>query len=111
MWLSRDSYRNPPRADLTTLDIHEKIVEIVPVHHRFGYRRYHDLLLPQCPEVDHKRGSRLYRQANLAPQSLGMLATKLICAIPLRLFSPLYEFCCTFRHSPGRRLGRNAASF
>lgn len=33
---------------------------------RFGYRRLHDLLRPDCPAVNHKKVYRLYREANLA---------------------------------------------
>jgi len=43
-----------------------KIVEIAPARRRFGYRRVHDLLRPDFPDVNHKRVYRLYRDANLA---------------------------------------------
>ena len=43
-----------------------RIVELAQVRRRFGYRRLHDLLRPDFPDVNHKRIYRLYRQANLA---------------------------------------------
>lgn len=64
--LSRDSHRHPPKANQATLDLHEKIVEIVHVRRRFGYRHIHDLLRLQFPGVNHKRMYRLYWQANLS---------------------------------------------
>ena len=64
--LSRDSYRNPPQPDQLTRDLGERIVDIAHVRRRFGYRRIHDLLLPEFPGVNHKRVYRLYKNANLA---------------------------------------------
>lgn len=64
--LSRDSYRNPPVVDEATQQLSAKIVEIAQVRRRFGYRRIHDLLRRQFPDVNHKRVYRLYSQAQLA---------------------------------------------
>jgi putative transposase len=63
--LSRDSYRNPPQPDQLTRDLCERIEDIARVRRRFGYRCIHDLLRPEFPHVNHKRGYRLYRDANL----------------------------------------------
>ena len=64
--LTRDSYRNPPQPDQLTRDLCERIVDIAHVRRRFGYRRIHDLLRSEFPQVNHKRVYRLYRDANLA---------------------------------------------
>jgi putative transposase len=64
--LSRDSYRNPPKDDQMTQELSGKIIEIAQARRRFGYRRIHDMLRPQFPNVNHKRVYRLYSQANLA---------------------------------------------
>lgn len=42
------------------------IIELAQVRRRFGYRRLHDLLRPEFPDVNHKKVYRLYREANLA---------------------------------------------
>ncbi len=42
------------------------IIDIAQVRRRFGYRRIHDLLRPEFPEVNHKRVYRLYSLAKLA---------------------------------------------
>jgi hypothetical protein len=42
------------------------IVDIAQARRRFGYRRIHDLLRPEFPEVNHKRVYRLYSIARLA---------------------------------------------
>jgi hypothetical protein len=65
--LSRDSYRNPPQADLATLELQEKIVEIAHVRRRFGYWRIHDLLRPEFrtpapPWADRSGGQRYPRR-------------------------------------------------
>nr|WP_157359552.1 IS3 family transposase [Caldimonas brevitalea] len=64
--LSRDSYRHPPQADAQTQALAGRIVEIAHERRRFGYRRIHDLLRPEFPNVNHKRVWRLYAAANLA---------------------------------------------
>ncbi len=43
-----------------------KIIEIAHARRRFGYRRIHDMLRPEYPNVNHKRVYRLYSEANLA---------------------------------------------
>src|SRR3546814_13743864 len=43
-----------------------RIIELVQVRRGFGYRRLHDLLRPEFPEVNHKKIYRLYRVASLA---------------------------------------------
>src|SRR5690606_37500231 len=42
------------------------IIELAQVRRRFGYRRLHDLLRPEFPDVNHKKVYRLYSEANLA---------------------------------------------
>ena len=49
-----------------TQELTGKIVEIAHARRRFGYRRIHDMLRPEFPGVNHKRGYRLYSEANLA---------------------------------------------
>jgi putative transposase len=41
-------------------------VGITHVRRRFGYRRIHDLLRPDLPQVNNKQVYRLYREANLS---------------------------------------------
>jgi putative transposase len=89
--LSRDSYRHPPKADQSTLDLHEKIVEIAHVRRRFGYRRIHDLLRPQFPSVNHKRVYRLYRQANLAVRQRKKSKRPINERVPLQLARTVNE--------------------
>ena len=64
--LSRDSYRHPPIADEATATLSAAIINIAQARRRFGYRRIHDLLRPEFPDVNHKRIYRLYCVANLA---------------------------------------------
>lgn len=64
--LSRDAFRHPPLPSAETLALSEKIVDLARVRRRFGYRRIHDLLRPEFPDVNHKKVYRLYREADLA---------------------------------------------
>jgi len=64
--LSRDSFRHPPEAPTATLALSARIIELAQIRRRFGYRRLHDLLAPEFPNVNHKKIYRLYREANLA---------------------------------------------
>ena len=64
--LSRDSYRHLPIADEVTATLRAAIINIAQARRRFGYRRIHDLLRPEFPDVNHKRIYRLYSAANLA---------------------------------------------
>ncbi|WP_230428350.1 IS3 family transposase, partial [Xanthomonas campestris] len=38
-------------------------VKLAQARRRFGYRRLHDLLRPEFPQVNHKKIYRLYREA------------------------------------------------
>jgi len=64
--LSRDSYRHPPVPSALNAELSGRIVELAHVRRRFGYRRIHDLLRPEYPQVNPKRVYRLYREAQLA---------------------------------------------
>lgn len=64
--LSRDSYRHPPVPDETTMALSTAIIDIAQARRRFGYRRIHDMLRPEFPNVNHKRVYRLYSVAKLA---------------------------------------------
>ena len=89
--LSRDSYRNPPVPDQQTAALSAAIVAIAQARSRFGYRRIHDLLRPEFPQVNHKRIYRLYRAATCtgacseladsAPADAGVCACAPIAAI------------------------------
>jgi putative transposase len=68
--LSRDSYRHPPVPDEATVALSTAIIDIAQARRRFGYRRIHDLLRPEFPNVNHKRMYRLYSVAKLAVQSM-----------------------------------------
>ncbi len=52
--------------DEQTASLSGAIVEVAHARRRFGYRRIHDLLRQEFPNVNHKRVYRLYRDANLA---------------------------------------------
>jgi len=64
--LSRDSYRHPPVPDQTSVALGAAIIDIAQARRRFGYRRIHDLLRPEFPQVNHKRVYRIYSAADLA---------------------------------------------
>jgi putative transposase len=89
--LSRDSYRNPPQPDQLTLDLCARIVDIAHVRRRFGYRRIHDLLRPEFPQVNHKRVYRLYRDANLAVRRRKKAKRPLNERVPLQLAQTVNE--------------------
>ena len=50
--LSRDSYRNPLVPDQQTAALSAAIIDIAQARRRFGYRRIHDLLRPEFPQVN-----------------------------------------------------------
>jgi len=89
--LSRDSYRNPPQPDQLTRDLFARIVDIAHVRRRFGYRRIHDLLRPEFPQVNHKRVYRLYRDANLAVRRRKKAKRPLNERVPLQLAQTVNE--------------------
>lgn len=89
--LSRDSYRNPPQPDQLTRDLCARIVDIAHVRRRFGYRRIHDLLRPEFPQVNHKRVYRLYRDANLAVRRRKKAKRPLNERVPLQLAQTVNE--------------------
>jgi putative transposase len=66
--LSRDSYRHPPVPDDATVALRTAIIDLAQARRRFGYRRIHDLLRPEFPNVNHKRLFRIYSNAKLAVQ-------------------------------------------
>jgi putative transposase len=89
--LSRDSYRNPSQPDQLSRDLCERIVDIAHVRRRFGYRRIHDLLRPEFPQVNHKRVYRLYRDANLAVRRRKKAKRPLNERVPLQLAQTVNE--------------------
>ena len=89
--LSRDSYRNPPQPDQLTRDLCARIVDIAHVRRRFFYRRIHDLLRPEFPQVNHKRVYRLYRDANLAVRRRKKAKRPLNERVPLQLAQTVNE--------------------
>ena len=64
--LSRDAFRHPPAPTEATVKLSAQIIELAQHRRRFGYRRLHDLLRPEYPDVNHKRIYRLYSEAGLA---------------------------------------------
>ena len=64
--LSRDAFRHPPEPTPATQALSARIIELARVRRRFGYRRLHDLLRPEFPDVNHKKIYRLYSEASLA---------------------------------------------
>ena len=89
--LSRDSFRNPPEPDQMTKDLSGKIVEIAHARRRFGYRRIHDMLRPEFPNVNHKRVYRLYSQANLAVRRRKKAKRPMSERVPLQLAQSVNE--------------------
>ncbi|HET6397298.1 MAG TPA: IS3 family transposase [Pseudoxanthomonas sp.] len=64
--LSRDAFRHPPEPTPATQALSARIIELAQIRRRFGYRRLHDLLRPEFPDVNHKKVYRLYSEASLA---------------------------------------------
>ncbi|MGJ4801932.1 IS3 family transposase [Luteimonas sp. SDU82] len=64
--LSRDAFRHPPEPTPATQALSARIIELAQLRRRFGYRRLHDLLRPEFPDVNHKKVYRLYSEASLA---------------------------------------------
>ncbi len=64
--LSRDTFRHRPEPNAATQALSARIIELAQVRRRFGYRRLHDLVRLEFPDVNHKKVYRLYREANLA---------------------------------------------
>ena len=63
--LSRDAYRNEPVPTAATQALSARLIELAHERRRFGYRRLHDLLRPEFPDVNHKKIYRLYDEAGL----------------------------------------------
>ncbi|WP_225763617.1 IS3 family transposase [Stenotrophomonas sp. Marseille-Q4652] len=64
--LSRDAFRHPPVPTPASQALSARIIELAQIRRRFGYRRLHDLLRPEFPDVNHKKVYRLYSEASLA---------------------------------------------
>src|SRR3546814_15756859 len=61
--LSRDAFRDSPEPAAAMQALSARIIELVQVRRGFGYRRLHDLLRPEFPEVNHKKIYRLDRKS------------------------------------------------
>jgi putative transposase len=59
--LTRDSYRHPPVPDQTSVALSAAIIDIAQARRRFGYRRIHDLLRPEFPQVNQPRPDSMIR--------------------------------------------------
>ena len=64
--LSRDSYRHDSQTSTLNVELQGKIVETAHARRRWGYRMIHDVLRPQYPNINHKRGYRLYTAEGLS---------------------------------------------
>ena len=89
--LSRDSYRHPPVQDHQSAALSAAIIDIAQVRRRFGYRRIHDLLRPEFPDVNHKRVYRLYSVANLAVRKRKKSKRPMNERVPLQLAQRVNE--------------------
>jgi putative transposase len=89
--LSRDSYRNPPIIDSETAALSGAIVEIAHARRRFGYRRIHDMLRQEFPDVNHKRVYRLYSVAKLAVRKRKKVRRPASERVPLRVACSVNE--------------------
>ena len=89
--LSRDSYRHPPQHDAQTCALIERMIEIAQTRRRFGYRRIHDLLRPEFPDLNHKRLYRYYCQAGLAVRRRKKTKRPVHERVPLQLATSINE--------------------
>ena len=89
--LSRDSYRHPPVPNQATQALSAAIIDIAQARRRFGYRRIHDLLRPEFPDVNHKRVYRLYSVANLAVRKRKKAKRPTSERVPLQLARAVNE--------------------
>ena len=64
--LSRDIYRHKSQASALNVELRNKIVETAHTRRRWGYRMIHDVLRPQFPGINHKRGYRIYTAEGLS---------------------------------------------
>ena len=89
--LSRDSFRNPPLAHPRNVALSEAIIDLAQTRRRFGYRRIHDLLRPDFPDVNHKRVYRLYSAAKLAVKRRRKAKRPATERIPLQIAGAVNE--------------------
>jgi putative transposase len=89
--LSRDSYRHPPILSSENAALSAAIIDIAQSRRRFGYRRIHDLLRPEFPDVNHKRVYRLYSAAKLAVKKRRKTKRPTTERIPLQIATAVNE--------------------
>ena len=89
--LSRDSYRHPPVADQKTAALSAAIINIAQARRRFVYRRIHDLLRPEFPDVNHKRIYRLYSAADLTVRKRRKAKRPVNERVPLQIAQAVNE--------------------
>ena len=89
--LTRDSYRHPPVPTRHTEALSAAIIDIAQVRRRFGYRRIHDLLRPEFPDVNHKRVYRLYSAAKLAVRKRKKAKRPMNERVPLQIAQRVNE--------------------
>ena len=89
--LTRSSYRDPPVPDQQAVVLSAAIINIAQVRRRFGYRRIHDLLRPEFPNVNHKRVYRLYCAAKLAVRKRKKVKLPVSERVPLQLAQNVNE--------------------
>ena len=89
--LSRDSYRHPPILSTENAALSAAIIDIAQSRRRFGYRRIHDLLRPEFPDVNHKRVYRLYSAAKLAVKKRRKTKRPTTERIPLQIATAVNE--------------------
>ena len=89
--LSRDSYRHPPAISPENAVLSAAIIDTAQARRRFGYRRIHDLLRPEFPNVNHKRIYRLYSTAKLAVKKRRKAKRPATERIPLQIAMAVNE--------------------
>ena len=89
--LTRDSYRHPPVPTRHTEALSAAIIDIAQARRRFGYRRIHDLLRPEFPDVNHKRVYRLYSAAKLAVRKRKKAKRPMNERVPLKIAQRVNE--------------------
>ena len=89
--LTRDSYRHPPVPDQMTVALGAAIIDIAQARRHFGYRRIHDLLRPEFPQVNHKRVYRLYSAADLAVRKRKKTKRPVSERVPLQIAQSVNE--------------------
>ena len=62
--LSRDTLRHVGQTSALNAELRDQIIQTAHTRRRWGYRKIHDVLRPQYPDINHKR---VYRKRAANP--------------------------------------------